>query len=184
MESADYLRLEVARTKISKDMTFSNEKTRIQLEASFDDATSSLSELSAFRSGSVFKIPCENNIMSIGILLVKDVGDVRVVLGDGRINDLSKLSIDNEEAVTINTSIYSIGSSSNRIAKVTFKAEYRQMFSNMKKVPKQHSQQEKVNRHVLPSFRFENLSRKINWNKVRAMNLDRIVSIYFRTPSY
>jgi hypothetical protein len=184
MESADYLRLEVARTKISKDMAFSNEKPRIQLEAFFDDATRSLSELTAFRSGSIFKIPCDNSIMYIAIRLVNDVGDVRVVLGDGRINELSKLSIDSVEAVTINTSIYSIASSSNRIAKVTFKAEYRQMFSDMKKIPKQQSQQEKVNRHVLPSFRFENLSRKINWNKVRGIHLDRLVSLYLKTCSY
>jgi len=178
MEFADYFRLEVERSKISKDVT-GVDSIRMQLEASFDDATSSLSEFTKLKAGTCFKFPCDNFITKIIVRLVKDTGDVRVILGEGAIDDLEAFVKKDDVTKTVSTSVHTLGSSGCRIAKIVFKTEYRQMFSDMPRGMghEEKAQRQDSNHRVLPSFRFKNLSRKVNWNKIKGINLDRIVRI-------
>ena len=176
MDVSDYLRLEIIRTKVSKGINLAS--VRIQIASYIDDSNATsppalLSEICKLKAGTVFKIPCGSSILKLVVHLSTDSSDIQIVLGSGAVEDISKLNIDRDSVHMLSAYIFNqAGTSTKKISKVHFKAEYRSFFSKNEKVSLTSTDQKDTsNRLVLPNFRFQQLSRKVNWDKVRSLNL-------------
>ena len=188
MDLADYIRLEIVRSKLSRGRVAENETVRIYILAYFEDSTISKSDFCKFKPGTIFKIPCDSLVKKLSVHLIKDDGDVRTALGAGDVDDIHKLLVKNDGDLLLAASIFPTTSMQQRkrVAKVQFKAQLRRMFVDTSNAdltkPLSGATTSSSASVVPPNFRFQPLTRKVNWDKVRNLNLDRIVSEYPLIP--
>ena len=200
MDAGDYFRLEILRAKVTKsetglDKDSSRLRVRIQSCFSEQDAYPLQSESTKLSPGAAFKIPCEAPIQKIRVDLLNDGKDFSQI-GTGVVDEreLAKLRDEKRsknEPIFLSCYIYSVANET-KIAKIYFKGIFRTLFtddadknpsrSTIKVSPnksnraqKKDTQSDHQDSVILPNFRFQPLSRHVSWNKVRALNLSRII---------
>jgi hypothetical protein len=153
---------------------------------------------SRLKSGSILKFPMDqsnNPITSISVDLYGEEKNLTVEVGCGVISKENLQNLDKESTQTVTVNIFDKAKSDLKLGKIQFMMFVKYLFSSTvpskedllgsESTSRNHNniydrevgaRSQKISRLVPNNFRFRPINKRVNWDKIRTINIERLVN--------
>ena len=183
---ADYAKIEIEAVKVCRRILSPSSKLFFQLDAIYIDNNENRKIFTITRTKLKAKTSCKIPLddecsVKINIILSQNgEEDTHIILAKGLLLDVTKDYFRSKQIFQTNADIFSV-TDDRKIGKICFNSEFRSLYSSVEdtRYPRPDKQNSKMDFCIVPqvlnSFRFKKLSGRIKWERLKSLNIERLM---------